>query len=131
EDAKHEDKASAIKLYIKDKLQNHILTKSELNLKDIEEQIRTLKIIYKNKKTGPFYENLVKLFTEQKPTKLTCHPMLAGGIGDALGRVTEFIKSTKGIFNKYTNGVLTYDDFQPNDWNNIPEALQKNRIAPY
>jgi ADP-ribosylglycohydrolase len=57
--------------------------------------------------------------------------MLAGGIGDALGRVTEFIKSTDSIFEQYPRGVRTYDDFLLRDWSNVPAELKNNNIAPY
>ncbi len=57
--------------------------------------------------------------------------MLAGGIGDALGRVTEFTKSTDSIFKDYPHGVRTYDDFIAHDWANVPAELKNKKIAPY
>jgi ADP-ribosylglycohydrolase len=57
--------------------------------------------------------------------------MLAGGIGDALGRVTEFIPTTDAIFKRYPNGVRSYDDFLPSDWTNVPSSLKNKKIAPY
>jgi len=59
--------------------------------------------------------------------------MLAGGIGDALGRVTEFIPSTDEIFQKYPHGVHSYDDFLVDDWKYVPVVLKdkKIKIAPY
>ncbi|HEX4069341.1 MAG TPA: ADP-ribosylglycohydrolase family protein [Candidatus Babeliales bacterium] len=59
--------------------------------------------------------------------------MLAGGIGDALGRVTEFIPSTDAIFQRYPGGVRSYDDFLVDDWKYVPAVLKnkKIKIAPY
>ena len=57
--------------------------------------------------------------------------MLAGAIGDALGRVTEFIKTTSEIFKKYPYGVRSFDDFVLSDWLGLPEKFKKNNIAPY
>jgi ADP-ribosylglycohydrolase len=57
--------------------------------------------------------------------------MLAAGIGDALGRVTEFIDSTEAIFKKYPEGVRTYADFKSHDWDRVPLFLKHNKIAPY
>jgi len=57
--------------------------------------------------------------------------MLAAGIGDALGRVTEFIDSTEAIFKKYPSGVRTYADFKPQDWDRVPLFLKHHTIAPY
>src|SRR5260221_3559971 len=57
--------------------------------------------------------------------------MQAGGIGDALGRVTEFIQSTDLIFKKYPHGVRSYDDFLVDDWKYVPDELKNKGIAPY
>ncbi len=57
--------------------------------------------------------------------------MLAGALGDAMGRVTEFIPSTERIFQDYPNGIRRFDDFLARDWVVIPEKLQKKHIAPY
>ena len=57
--------------------------------------------------------------------------LFASAIGDALGRVTEFIPSVDRIFAKYPNGVKTFKDFQKSDWLRVPSALQKRSIAPY
>jgi ADP-ribosylglycohydrolase len=68
--------------------------------------------------------------------------MLAGGIGDALGRVTKratkFITSPDGIiqsksviFQRYPHGVQSYDDFLPSDWTDVPSTLKNKKIAPY
>jgi hypothetical protein len=56
--------------------------------------------------------------------------MIAGGIGDALGRVTEF-KLTEDIFEQYPHGVRSYSDFLPSDWANVPVQLKNKKIAPY
>jgi ADP-ribosylglycohydrolase len=57
--------------------------------------------------------------------------MLAGALGDALGRVTEFVDSTDAIFKKYPTGVHIFADFKSTDWNKVPAALKNNGIAPY
>lgn len=57
--------------------------------------------------------------------------MIAGGIGDALGRVTEFIKSMEDIFKQYPHGVRSYNDFTPQDWLYVPDQLKNKKIAPY
>ena len=56
--------------------------------------------------------------------------MIAGGIGDALGRVTEF-KSTEDIFKHYSHGVRSYGDFTSQDWVYVPDQLKNKKIAPY
>lgn len=68
---------------------------------------------------------------ERNYTSLLTGSMLAGGIGDALGRVTEFINSTDAIFERYPRGVRSYDDFIPSDWHNVPAQLKNKKIAPY
>ena len=57
--------------------------------------------------------------------------MLAGALGDAMGRVTEFIPSTEKIFQNYPNGIRNFDDFLARDWAVVPEKLQNKHIAPY
>ncbi|HLJ31595.1 MAG TPA: ADP-ribosylglycohydrolase family protein, partial [Candidatus Babeliales bacterium] len=57
--------------------------------------------------------------------------MWAGGIGDALGRVTEFIESTDLIFKRYPYGVRSYNDFLVDDWKYVPAKLKDKKIAPY
>ena len=57
--------------------------------------------------------------------------MVAGGLGDALGRVTEFIDSTNAIFERYPTGVRSFADFKPTDWSRVPATLKDNNIAPY
>ena len=56
--------------------------------------------------------------------------MVAGGVGDALGRVTEF-KSTEDFFKHYSHGVRSYGDFLPQDWVYVPDQLKNKKIAPY
>lgn len=69
--------------------------------------------------------------TECNITSRFIGSMLAGGIGDALGRVTEFIKSTDAIFKQYSHGVRSYGDFLLSDWLHVPEQLKSEEIAPY
>ncbi len=57
--------------------------------------------------------------------------LYASAYGDALGRVTEFIPTTEGIFNKYPNGVSSFDDFTKEDWQGIPEMYTHSEKAPY
>jgi ADP-ribosylglycohydrolase len=57
--------------------------------------------------------------------------MLAGGVGDALGRITEFIPSTEKIFKQYPHGVRSYNDFLARDWLSVPAQLKNKKIAPY
>ncbi len=51
--------------------------------------------------------------------------------GDALGRVTEFIRSTEAIFERYPSGVRSPEDFRQNDWNKLPDKFYGGRVAPY
>src|SRR4030095_6225103 len=68
--------------------------------------------------------------TECNITSRFAGSMLAGGIGDFLGRVTEFKKSP-AIFKQYPHGVRSCDDFLPEDWANVPVELKNKKIAPY
>lgn len=54
--------------------------------------------------------------------------VLAGAIGDAMGRPTEFISSKEEIYKKYPNGIRSFDDFKGSDF-----WIDKTgkRIAPY
>ena len=57
--------------------------------------------------------------------------MHAGALGDAMGRVTEFISSLDKIFDSYPQGVRSFNDFLPRDWDFIPNELKLKKIAPY
>lgn len=57
--------------------------------------------------------------------------LYASVLGDALGRVTEFISSTEEIFNTYPNGVRSFADFSKEDWQGLPEAYSPLNKAPY
>lgn len=57
--------------------------------------------------------------------------MWGGALGDALGRVTEFIPSTEQIFNDYPGGVQSFDDFLPRDWAFVPKKFKQQNVAPY
>ena len=65
-----------------------------------------------------------------KQTKII-NSFYASAYGDALGRVTEFIPSTEGIFKKYPEGVRSFDDFTQDDWEGIPEIYKLSKKAPY
>jgi ADP-ribosylglycohydrolase len=57
--------------------------------------------------------------------------MVAAALGDALGRVTEFIKSIRAIYERYPDGVTSFDSFLASDWYSLPSFYRKNKIAPY
>ena len=57
--------------------------------------------------------------------------LFASAIGDALGRVTEFIPSTKSIFERYPQGVRSFKDFKESDWSLLPQYYKAQGIAPY
>lgn len=59
------------------------------------------------------------------------HSLFASAIGDALGRVTEFISTTEDIFKKYPQGVTSFNSFTKADWQNIPQSFIDQRCAPY
>jgi ADP-ribosylglycohydrolase len=42
--------------------------------------------------------------------------VLSGAIGDAMGRVTEFIRSVDAIYKKYPNGIRSFNDFREIDF---------------
>ncbi|MBA3751322.1 ADP-ribosylglycohydrolase family protein [Candidatus Dependentiae bacterium] len=56
--------------------------------------------------------------------------LFGAALGDALGRVTEFIDTTEEIQRKYgQKGVTSFNDFKKNDW--ITHPLTHERIAAY
>lgn len=57
--------------------------------------------------------------------------LASSAIGDALGRVTEFIPSVDAQFKRYPHGVQRISDFTKSDWNRVPAALRNKNIAPY
>lgn len=57
--------------------------------------------------------------------------LVAAAFGDALGRVTEFIGSTREIFAQYPRGVKSFDDFTHDDWHYLPKTYSSHKIAPY
>ncbi len=57
--------------------------------------------------------------------------LFSSAIGDALGRVTEFIKSPEAQFERYPGGLTSFDKFHPDDWQGIPREFRQKRIAPY
>ena len=59
------------------------------------------------------------------------HSLFASAVGDALGRVTEFVSSVEGIFERYPKGVTCFQDFIKRDWSSIPSSLRSHQIAPY
>ena len=42
--------------------------------------------------------------------------ILGAALGDALGRVTEFIDTTDKIYQRYPKGVSSFNDFKKDDW---------------
>lgn len=57
--------------------------------------------------------------------------LLASAIGDAFGRVTEFIPTTNAILEQYPHGLTSYSSFLPSDWQTLPDKYKKNHIVPY
>lgn len=57
--------------------------------------------------------------------------VLGAAVGDALGRVTEFITPINTIFAKYPNGVRTFADFTAADWQGTQALTGSAAIAPY
>ncbi len=83
------------------------------------------------KKTALFIALLpFTLLPNTKQTKII-NSFYASAYGDALGRVTEFIPSTEGIFKKYPEGVRSVDDFTKDEWEGIPEIYKLSKKAPY
>lgn len=82
---------------------------------------------------GIYYPNVIlsKLQNSKKIESQIEGAVMASAIGDAMGRVTEFIPSVDAIFKRYPNGIRTFDDFVSADWQGIPGTFSKNKIAPY
>lgn len=57
--------------------------------------------------------------------------ILGSAIGDALGRVTEFINPTAAIFATYPNGIHSFADFNAHDWQIGQQLTGSASIAPY
>lgn len=61
--------------------------------------------------------------------------MQISALGDAQGRVTEFISSVDAIFERYPQGVRSFDDFQDSDWYTLPARYKPTvfgrGLAPY
>ena len=56
--------------------------------------------------------------------------VLGAALGDALGRVTEFMSTTDAIYKKYgSEGVTSFADFHKNDW--VTHPVTKEKIAAY
>lgn len=74
--------------------------------------------------------SIVSIFVNAQNIKIQ-NCFVAAALGDALGRVTEFIESTNKIFKKYPNGVRTYNDFLDSDFSFLPAKFQDGKIIPY
>lgn len=54
--------------------------------------------------------------------------LIGAALGDALGRITEFIPTTAAIRTEYgSNGLKSFEQFRPHDW----VVYNKQKIAPY
>ena len=75
-----------------------------------------------NTKMEPVY-TMKRGYEEPSLYVRICGSMIAGAVGDALGRPTEFIKSVDGIFKQYPRGIKSFKDFKQVDF--------IDGIAPY
>ena len=72
--------------------------------------------------------NLQSSYAEEQKIKSS---LFSSAIGDALGRVTEFIGSVENQFERYPGGLTSFRDFKESDWENIPSSFKESKIAPY
>lgn len=84
----------------------------------------------KRKKTTTFITSKTPIILPQSDTLYDriAGSMIAGAVGDALGRPTEFIKSVDAILKQYPNGIRSFADFKRADFR---QDSQGNAIAPY